>query len=77
LWSSAERFRRFPALAVLLTLREHCWHRRFEAWDNAAALDAYRATDRFKKYQVTTANMVSKRDIRVFSSVAMNFKATH
>jgi (4S)-4-hydroxy-5-phosphonooxypentane-2,3-dione isomerase len=49
----------------------------FEAWDNAAALDAYFATDRFKKYQVTTANMVAKRDIRVFSSVAMNFKATH
>jgi (4S)-4-hydroxy-5-phosphonooxypentane-2,3-dione isomerase len=46
----------------------------FEAWDNAAAVDAQFATDRFKKYQATTANMVAKRDIRVFSPVAMNFK---
>jgi (4S)-4-hydroxy-5-phosphonooxypentane-2,3-dione isomerase len=42
----------------------------FEVWDNAAALDAFLATDRFKKYQATTANMISKRDIRAFSSVA-------
>jgi (4S)-4-hydroxy-5-phosphonooxypentane-2,3-dione isomerase len=49
----------------------------FEVWDNTAALDAYFATDRFKKYQATTANMVAKRDIRAFSSVAMNFKGTH
>jgi len=46
----------------------------FEAWDNAAALDAFLATDRFKKYQATTANMIAKRDIRAFSSVAMNMK---
>jgi quinol monooxygenase YgiN len=46
----------------------------FEAWDNAAALDAFFATDRFKKYNATTANMVAKRDIRTFSSVAMNIK---
>ena len=49
----------------------------FEAWDNAAALDAYFTTDLFKKYQATTANMIAKRDIRAFSSVAMNFKGTH
>ncbi len=48
----------------------------FEAWDNVAALDAYFTTDRFKKYQATTANMIAKRDIRAFSSVAMNFKGT-
>jgi (4S)-4-hydroxy-5-phosphonooxypentane-2,3-dione isomerase len=46
----------------------------FEAWDNAAAVEAQFATDRFKKYQATTANMVAKRDIRAFSSVAMNVK---
>ena len=48
----------------------------FEVWDNAAAVDAQFATDRFKKYQATTANMVSKRDIRAFSPVAMNIKGT-
>jgi quinol monooxygenase YgiN len=46
----------------------------FEVWDSAAAVDAQFATDRFKKYQATTANMVAKRDIRTYSSVAMNFK---
>ena len=46
----------------------------FEVWDNAAALDAFLATDRFKKYQATTANMIAKRDIRAFSSVAINMK---
>ena len=46
----------------------------FEVWDNTAALDAYFAIDRFKKYQATTANMIAKRDIRAFSSVAMNMK---
>ena len=46
----------------------------FEVWDSAAAVDAQFATDRFKKYQATTANMVAKRDIRAFSPVAMNFK---
>ena len=48
----------------------------FEVWDNAAALDAFFATDGFKKYQATTANMVAKRDIRAFSSVAINMKGT-
>jgi len=46
----------------------------FEVYDNAAALDAHRTTDHFKKYQATTANMVAKRDVRSFSSVAMNTK---
>ena len=43
----------------------------FEAWDNAAAHAAHVATDRFKKYQATTGNMIAKRNIRTFSSVAM------
>jgi len=46
----------------------------FEAWDNAAALEAFFATDGFKKYQAATANMISKREIRAFSSVAINMK---
>jgi len=46
----------------------------FEVYDNAAALDAHRTTEHFKKYQATTANMVAKRDVRPFSSVAMNLK---
>src|ERR1039458_4176845 len=44
----------------------------FEVYDNAAALDAHRQTDHFKKYAATTKDMVAKRDSRPFSSVAMN-----
>jgi (4S)-4-hydroxy-5-phosphonooxypentane-2,3-dione isomerase len=47
----------------------------FEVYDSAAALDTHRATDHFKKYQATTANMVAKRNVRPFSSVALNYKA--
>ena len=43
----------------------------FEAWDNAAAHAGHVATDRFKKYQATTGNMIAKRNVRTFSSVAM------
>jgi (4S)-4-hydroxy-5-phosphonooxypentane-2,3-dione isomerase len=46
----------------------------FEVYDNAAALEAHRATDHFKKYQTTTANMVAKREVRAFASAAMNIK---
>jgi (4S)-4-hydroxy-5-phosphonooxypentane-2,3-dione isomerase len=46
----------------------------FEAWDSAAAFDAFLATDLFKKYQATIGKMIAKRDIRTYSSVAMNFK---
>jgi autoinducer 2-degrading protein len=46
----------------------------FEAWDNAAAFDAFLATDLFKKYQATVGSMIAKRDIRTYSSVAMNFQ---
>jgi len=46
----------------------------FEVYDNAAALEAHRATEHFKKYQAAVANMVSKRDVRAFSSAAMNVK---
>jgi quinol monooxygenase YgiN len=47
----------------------------FEVWDNAAALNAFLATDRFKKYQAATGNMISKCGIRAFSSVEINMKA--
>src|SRR5262245_49578500 len=46
----------------------------FEAWDNAAAFNAFLATDLFKKYQATVGNMIAKRDLRTYSLVAMNFK---
>lgn len=44
----------------------------FEVYNSAAALDAHRATDHFKKFIATTKDMVAKREIRQFSSVAMN-----
>ena len=43
----------------------------FEAWDNAEAHAAHVKTDRFKQYQATTGNMIAKRNVRTFSSVAM------
>jgi (4S)-4-hydroxy-5-phosphonooxypentane-2,3-dione isomerase len=46
----------------------------FEAYDNAAALEAHRATDHFKKFIATTKDMVAKREVRQFSSEAMNMK---
>ena len=46
----------------------------YEVYDNAAALDAHRATDHFKKYQAVTANMVAKREVRAMTPVAMNSK---
>jgi len=46
----------------------------FEVYDNAAALEAHRATDHFKAYAAATKDMVAKRDVRAMSSVAMNMK---
>jgi (4S)-4-hydroxy-5-phosphonooxypentane-2,3-dione isomerase len=46
----------------------------FEVYDSAAALDAHRATDHFKKFAAATKDMIAKRDLRAFSSVAMNMK---
>jgi autoinducer 2-degrading protein len=43
----------------------------FEAWDAAAAHAAHITTDHFKKYQAVTGNMIAKRNVRTFSSVAM------
>jgi quinol monooxygenase YgiN len=46
----------------------------FEVYDNAAALEAHRATDHFKNFAATTKDMVAKRDVRQYSSIAMNMK---
>lgn len=47
----------------------------FEVWDDAAALNAHRATDHFKNFMATTKDMVAKRDLRAMSSIAMNGKS--
>jgi (4S)-4-hydroxy-5-phosphonooxypentane-2,3-dione isomerase len=44
----------------------------FEVWENAAVLDAHRATDHFKSYMATTKDMVIKRDLRPMWSVSLN-----
>jgi (4S)-4-hydroxy-5-phosphonooxypentane-2,3-dione isomerase len=46
----------------------------FEVYENEAAFQAHRATDHFKKYQATTANMIAKRDARPLSAVALHSK---
>jgi len=46
----------------------------FEVYDNAAALDAHRQTDHFKKYAATTKDMVAKRDSHPLSLVSMDAK---
>jgi autoinducer 2-degrading protein len=45
-----------------------------EVYDDAAAQEAHRQTDHFKKYAATTKEMVAKRDLHPLSSVAMNIK---
>jgi autoinducer 2-degrading protein len=47
----------------------------YEVYDNEAALQAHRASDHFKKYAATTANMVAKREARPMSVVASNAQA--
>jgi (4S)-4-hydroxy-5-phosphonooxypentane-2,3-dione isomerase len=46
----------------------------FEAYDNAAAVEAHRETEHFKKYAGIIKEMIAKREARPFSSVAMNAK---
>jgi (4S)-4-hydroxy-5-phosphonooxypentane-2,3-dione isomerase len=48
----------------------------YEVYDNAAALDAHRQTEHFKKFQATTANMIADRNVRPMSLIAFNSK-TH
>ncbi len=47
----------------------------YEVYDNAAALDAHRQTEHFKKFQATTANMIADRNVRPMSLIAFNSKA--
>jgi len=46
----------------------------FEVYNDAAAAQAHRETDHFKKYAATTKDMIAKREVRSFSSIAMNIK---
>jgi (4S)-4-hydroxy-5-phosphonooxypentane-2,3-dione isomerase len=46
----------------------------FEVYDDAAAVEAHRQTDHFKKYAATTKDMVAKRDPHPLWSVVMNKK---
>jgi autoinducer 2-degrading protein len=46
----------------------------YEVYDNAAALDAHRNTEHFKKFAATTANMVTGRNVRAMSLIAFNAK---
>jgi quinol monooxygenase YgiN len=46
----------------------------YEVYDNEAALTAHRAGEHFKKFQATTANMVSGRNVRAMSLIAFNSK---
>jgi (4S)-4-hydroxy-5-phosphonooxypentane-2,3-dione isomerase len=43
-----------------------------EVYDNAAAVDAHRATDHYKAYQAAIKDMVAGRNVDQLSSVAMN-----
>jgi (4S)-4-hydroxy-5-phosphonooxypentane-2,3-dione isomerase len=47
----------------------------YEVYNDAAAAQAHRETDHFKKYAATTKDMVAKREARPFSSFAMNMKS--
>lgn len=46
----------------------------YEVYDNEAALNAHRATDRFKKFKDETESMIADRNVRVMASVAFNAK---
>jgi quinol monooxygenase YgiN len=47
----------------------------FEVYENDTAAQAHRASEHFKKYRATTANMVTAADVRPMKSVAFNLKA--
>ena len=46
----------------------------YEVYDNEAALTSHRNSEHFKKFQATTANMVSGRNVRAMTLVAFNSK---
>ena len=47
----------------------------YEVYDNAAALEAHRATAHFKKFWETSASMIARRVGRHMSPIAFNVKA--
>jgi quinol monooxygenase YgiN len=47
----------------------------YEVYDNAAALEAHRATAHFKTYAATTGPMIAKRVARHMSPIGFNAKA--
>jgi quinol monooxygenase YgiN len=47
----------------------------FEVYHNDASVQAHRATEHFKKYAATTANMVTARNVRPMKPIAFNLKA--
>lgn len=47
----------------------------YEVYDDAAALEAHRATPHFKRYAEITAPMIAKRVARHMSPIAFNSKA--
>jgi quinol monooxygenase YgiN len=46
----------------------------YEVYDNEAALNAHRSTDRFKKFKDETDSMIADRNVRVMASVEFNAK---
>jgi (4S)-4-hydroxy-5-phosphonooxypentane-2,3-dione isomerase len=46
----------------------------YEVYDNETAYQAHRATDHFKKYAATTANMVAQRNARPMTPIVFNAK---
>jgi quinol monooxygenase YgiN len=47
----------------------------YEVYDNAAALEAHRATAHFKKYAETASPMIARRVARHMSPIGFNAKA--
>ena len=47
----------------------------YDVYDNAAALEAHRATAHVKTYAETTANMIARRVARHMSPIGFNAKA--
>jgi (4S)-4-hydroxy-5-phosphonooxypentane-2,3-dione isomerase len=46
----------------------------FEVYDDAAAFEAHRQTDHFKKYAATSKDMIAKRDAHPLSLINLNTK---
>ncbi len=61
------------SIAVLASDPNHVFL--YEVYDNEAAALAHRATDHFKKYAATTANMVVNRKVTPMTAIAFNIKS--